>query len=103
MGGQPKCNFDSEVCQLCNDRLYDTPVHILFVCTSLHDIRNSLNLLLLQSMPCHMIQSFTNLSNVERFKFLLSGTSKDLYSVMRCTANYVFGIYKKRKELYDVE
>ena len=106
MGGQPKglqCNFDSDFCQLCNDRLYDNPVHILFVCTSLHDDRNALNVLLLQSMHCHMMQSFTNLPNVEKLKFLLSGTSKELYSVMRCTANYVFGIYKKRKELYDIE
>ena len=104
MNGQPKylqCNFDSDICKLCIERERDVPTHILFQCSALQDTRLLLSGPLFDCMPYAMRLSFTNMSSIEKLKFMLSGMSIEFRDVMMGISNYIFAMYKRRKELYD--
>ena len=104
MNGQPKylqCNFDSDICKLCIERERDVPTHILFQCSALQDTRLLLSGPLFDCMPYAMRLSFTNMSSIEKLRFMLSGMSIEFRDVMMGISNYIFAMYKRRKELYD--
>ena len=104
MNGQPKylqCNFNSDICKLCNVRSLDTPRHILFECDSLIETREIMNRSFIQSMPLSMFQGYNASSIDAKLKFMLSGLSEEYYDVMKCVANLVFALYTKRREKYD--
>ena len=74
MNGQPKgmqCNFNSDICKLCDARCRDNPRHIMFECEALSNFREPIYQCIIQSMPLPMLQGYIEMTTDGKVKFLL--------------------------------
>ena len=93
MNGQPKsmqCNFNSDICKLCDARSRNNPRHIMFECEALSNFREPIYQCIIQSMPFAMPQGYIEMTTDEKVKFLLSGISKEFFGGMQCFEKYNF-------------
>ena len=108
MGGQPRAmqrNFDKKPCNICDARLADNPLHILFDCTALCNIRCEKIQRLHATMPIPMLTCFELMTRIEKLSFLLSplqcGYVLEWRQVYEAIASMVFSLYTTRAKLYD--
>ena len=106
-GSQPKflqCNFDDKFCCLCCDRSIDTPIHILFECSSLDIVRNLYLGKVRLSMPLAMKNEFNNMTNSNKCLFILSAMNSkfcvDFMLIYKSMSSFVFEMYRERYKLY---
>ena len=110
MGGQPRGlqrNMGSNKCGLCGsytDRY--TPLHILFKCSVLENVRKTAWQALISAMPPRMAIDIERKNMSERCRFLLSAWGgsyimewTDLYCA---TVSYVHVLYAERANIYDL-
>ena len=86
VGSQPKSfqrNMGSRNCNLCTDICKDTPVHILFECKGLEPHRNLIWQTVLDAMPTAMANHVKNISNYNKFCFIIGGLECDKYIAER--------------------
>ena len=109
MGNQPRglqCNFNRKLCYLCHQRQLDSPKHILFQCDAFEIFRISKLNKIIGKMPDAMKESFRHSSQENKVILFLSGLNCDSYidewsDVMAEICEFVFEIYRQRKNRYD--
>ena len=107
-GSQPiglQCNFGKGRCKICHTLLRDDPVHVLFRCPTLSEVRQTQVQLILNEMPYALRREITNMNDVQKTYLLLSALRceyvpewEPLYLRI---ADWVYHIYKARKTYYD--
>ena len=100
-------NFSSSICKLCTNSCRETSLHVLFECDALNNIRETLISNIVCAMPQNMSNSFLSLNNCDRYTILITGLHCKSYiqewaNVYYNIARFVFDMYKKRADLYDL-
>ena len=109
LGSQPRGfqrNFDHIMCKICDSRYIDSPKHVLFECSNLHELREKLLKDTMQSMPNRMARDFKDLDIDEATNFVLYAFNCTTYvqewaDIMANLSRFVYYMYRKRAELLD--
>ena len=88
-GRYTKTDIQNRICLNCNNHQIEDETHFLLNCSLYHHIRNDLTVKLQN-------YNYTNLSEDEKLKFLLTGSQGDHY-VIRQTLSYINAAFDVRK------
>ena len=109
MGSQPahmQCNNASRICKMCSDQATEGVTHILMKCKSYEIVRLANLGAIMFYMPAALKLCFSMKDDVEKVQFLISGLQnsyvKEWSPLYRSITNFVYDIYKKRKDMYDI-
>ena len=94
------------MCKICDRQARDGPVHILFECEYLSDIRTGPWSDLILCMPTALSDHMTSLNNRDKYAFIISGLHCSKYidewkDILRNIAIFAHVLYNERKSIYE--
>ena len=101
-----QCNIGRTFCKICNNRAVDDSLHVLLKCEALIIPRETGINSIIQSMPDNMKTSYSQLTDLDKIVFMLSGLKCDRIitewaPVLFNICDYVYAVYTERKKIYD--
>ena len=108
-GSQPKGlqrNLDHYKCNICIGQYTDSPVHILFECTELLNVRDLMWNKVISCMPVGMANDISLLNSREKYILIISGMKctrfiQEWSEIFKNIAFFVHTVYSERKRKYD--
>ena len=108
MGGQPRGlqrNFESSTCKLCTMNCTEDPLHVIFKCAELSDVRHNKMSKMYSCMPRAMYNDLLNMAELEKAHFILSPMRSkyipEWNDIYMSIASMIFEIYEYRAKKYD--
>ena len=99
-------NISKRTCRICSNASLDGPVHILFECSSLTNVRVNMWGTVINSMPLGMANCVRMKTSMEKLDFGISGMKCETYVKEWCNiyhniVDFIFSTYKERAKQYD--